>query len=78
MKKTTITLGKDDVALVFRANYKVNLYLPQAEGDELSSGAALVAVAIAELISRGDKKFTNFLIKSIDRIAKQIEEDDGS
>ena len=78
MKKTTIKLEKDDVALVFTSGYEVNLYLPQAEDDEPVSGTVLVALALAELISKGDKKFTSFIIKAIDRIVKQLEEDDGS
>ena len=77
MKKVTIKLEKDDVALVFTGN-DVNLYLPQAKGDEPLSGTALTAIAIANLISKGDKKFTNLLIKAIDRITKQIKEADGS
>ena len=75
MKKTTITLKKGDVALVFTAEYDVHLYLTQADDSNPVSGIELVAVAIAELIDKGNKEFTALLIKTIN---DTFGRDDGS
>ena len=77
MKKTTITLEKDDVALVFTGK-DVKLYLHRAGDDKPASVQVLSAMAIAMLFSNDDIEFGDIIIKAIDKIIALVGEDDGS
>ena len=70
-EKTTITLGSKDVAMVFKPNNKIQVYLPDTKKDiPYNAVATLIAV---NLIENGDARILNV----IDEVIKEIEESEG-
>ena len=75
-EKTTITLNKNDAALVISVDGEFHMVIPDAREDEMVAGNALLVAAIGTLICKQGQPFIDEIIERFEKV--QDEESNGA